>query len=121
MRSLAYAEYEDVIVRTSNEIDCERCTVLLEDAAAIIDAYNPKASETAKRLVSCNLVIRALGNNSPDIPMGATQGSMSGLGYSQSWTLSSGSVGEMYLTKLDKKLLGTGAKMGFLSPLEDAE
>ena len=51
--------------------------------------------------------------------MGATQGSMSALGYSQSWTIGSGTVGELYLSKLEKKLLGTGDKIGSRSPAED--
>jgi hypothetical protein len=44
---------------------------------------------------------------------------MSGLGYSQSWTLSNGSTGEMYLSKLDKQLLGYGNKIGSYSPVEE--
>lgn len=65
------------------------------------------------------MVLRALGSDN-DIPMGATQGSMSGLGYSQSWTISSGgSVGELYLSKSDKMLLGGSNAIGSHSPLED--
>ena len=52
------------------------------------------------------------------IPMGATQGSMSALGYSQSWTIGSGSAGELYLGKLEKKLLGCGNSIGSYSPVE---
>jgi hypothetical protein len=41
------------------------------------------------------------------------------MGYSQSWTISSGgSVGELYIAKLEKKLLGTGDKIGSYSPTE---
>ena len=50
----------------------ERCDALLEDTAIIIDAYNDKASSDAKRLVSCNMVIRAIGNCDESIPIGAT-------------------------------------------------
>lgn len=65
------------------------------------------------------MVIRALGIDN-DIPLGATQGSMSGLGYSQSWTIGTGgSVGELYLSKTDKQLLGGGNSIGSHSPLED--
>ena len=65
------------------------------------------------------MVLRAIGND-VDIPMGATQGSMSGLGYSQSWTIGTGgSVGELYLSKTDKQLLGGGNQIGTKSPLED--
>jgi hypothetical protein len=52
--------------------------------------------------------------------MGASQGSMSGLGYSQSWTISAGgSVGELYLGKADKQLLGYGNKIGSYSPTQE--
>ena len=51
--------------------------------------------------------------------MGATQGTATALGYSQSWTMGSGSSGELYLSKLEKKLLGVGSKIGARSPLED--
>ena len=52
-------------------------------------------------------------------PMGATQASASALGYQQSWTVSGGSVGELYLSKLEKRLLGVGDRIGAHSPLED--
>ena len=66
------------------------------------------------------MVIRAIGS-SGDVttPIGATQGSMSGLGYSQSWTISAGATGELYIGKLEKKLLGTGDKIGSYSPTQD--
>jgi len=50
--------------------------------------------------------------------MGATQGSIGALGYTQSWTLNNGSVGELYLAKTEKQLLGIGNKLGSHSPLE---
>ena len=46
-------------------------------------------------------------------------GTATALGYSQSWTMGSGSSGELYLSKLEKKLLGVGSKIGARSPLED--
>lgn len=116
---MAYATYEDVQARTSSEIDEALCETLLEDAAIIIDSYNQNASEEAKKVVSCKMVIRAIGNSSVDVPIGATQGSMSALGYSQSWTLSSGSTGELYVSKLEKKLLGVGNQIGSYSPVQE--
>lgn len=116
---MAYATYEDVQARTSSEIDEALCETLLEDAAVIIDSYNQNASEEAKKVVSCKMVIRAIGNSSVDVPIGATQGSMSALGYSQSWTLSSGSTGELYVSKLEKKLLGVGNQIGSYSPVQE--
>jgi hypothetical protein len=113
---MAYATFEDIIKRKYLETsEMERCDALLEDAAIIIDAYNAEASLDAKRLVSCNMVIRAIGNRDESIPIGATQGTMSALGYSQSWT-SAGGSGELYLTKLEKKILGAGNNIGFSNP-----
>ena len=120
----AYATTDDVEngFRTLTTEERTRAGVLLEEAAVIIDAYNQAAGEGAKRLVSCRMVRRQLGaGDGGDIqfPMGSTQGSMSAMGYSQSWTMSSGAVGELYLSKLDKKLLGVGNRIGAHSPLED--
>lgn len=113
---MAYATFEDLIKRKHLETsEMERCDALLEDTAIIIDAYNAKASSDAKRLVSCNMVIRAIGNCDESIPIGATQGTMSALGYSQSWT-SAGGSGELYLTKLEKKILGAGNRIRFSNP-----
>lgn len=121
---MAYATIADVqarMNRTMSEAEETMCSTLLDDAAVIIDAYNADASIDAKKIVSCNMVIRKLGDGEDSgIPIGATQGSMSGLGYAQSWTISSGgSTGEMYLAKIDKKLLGVGNQIGSHSPVED--
>ena len=58
---MAYATCEDIQQRRNLPMnDWERCTALLEDAAVIVDAYNQEASEAAKKLVSCNMVIRVM-------------------------------------------------------------
>lgn len=119
---MAYATVQDVMARTTRSFTAEETnviTALLEDAAILIDAYKSEAVESQKKVVSCRMVLRAMGTDN-DIPMGATQGSMSGLGYSQSWTIGTGgSVGELYLSKTDKQLLGGGNSIGSKSPLED--
>lgn len=120
---MAYATVEDVQARMSREMsESEQaiCSTMLDDAAIIIDSFNKAASEDNKMVVSCRMVIRQMGDGSDaGVPIGATQGSMSGLGYSQSWTLSNGSTGEMYLSKLDKQLLGVGNRIGSYSPVEE--
>ena len=121
---MAYATVIDVENRISRALsDSEEavCSQLLDDVAVLIDAYNANATADAKKVVSCRIVIRALGDGSSDgIPTGATQGSMSGLGYSQSWTISGGgSAGEVYLNKTDKKLLGVGNSIGSYSPTQE--
>lgn len=119
----AYATIEDVQARMLRELSEKERTVatnLLDDIGVTIDAYNANASAEAKKIVSCNAVKRALGNGDSDVPIGATQGSMTANGYSQSWTVSSGgSVGELYLTKADKKSLGVGSKIGSYSPVQE--
>lgn len=121
---MAYATVEDVqarITRTLSEEEQEVCSTLLEDAAVLIDAYNSDASADAKLIVSCRVVIRAIGDGTEaSIPFGASQGSMSALGYSQSWTLGNGgAVGELYIGKTEKKLLGCGNMIGFYSPTQE--
>lgn len=120
----AYATYEDVqarMSRTLSEDEQALASTLLDDAAVIIDSFNENADSDKKLVVSCRMVIRALGDGqSSGVPIGATQGSMSALGYSQSWTMgTSASVGELYLSKLDKQLLGYGDKIGSYSPVEE--
>lgn len=122
--AMAYATVQDVqarMSRTLSEDERSICAKLLEDAAVIIDAYNLEATPEARQIVSCRMVIRALGDGSSmaGVPTGATQGSMSALGYTQSWTIGAGAVGELYLGKLEKKLLGTGDKVGSYSPIEE--
>lgn len=116
----AYATVQDVQDRMSATMTQDQesiCGNLLNDAAVIIDAYNADADLDAKNLVSIRMVIRAM-QADESIPIGATQGSMSALGYSQSWTTGTGSsVGELYLAKLDKKLLGVGSAIGASNPL----
>lgn len=121
---MSYATASDVQSRMTKALSSAEqamCEVLLEDAAVIIDSYNEHASTNAKKIVSCKMVIRAMsdGGDAAGVPIGASQGSMSALGYSQSWTMGSGSVGEMYLTKLEKKLLGAGNKIGSYSPTQE--
>lgn len=117
---MRYAKFEDIAKRCKrNPGNEELCNALLDDAAIIIDSFNRSAPPDAKKLVSCNMVMRAIGGGEDaQVPIGATQGTVSALGYSQTWAMSSGTSGELYLSKLDKKLLRTGVKIGFRSPIE---
>ena len=121
---MAYATVKDVQARMTRTLSADEeavCSTLLDDSAIIIDSYNSEADDANKLVVSCRMVIKALGDGEgTGVPMGATQGSMSAMGYSQSWTMSGGaSVGELYLNKLDKKLLGSGNAIGSYSPVEE--
>ena len=124
---MTYAEVTDVEAgfRPLSEEEKSLCAHMLEEAATVIDAYNKDAADERKQLVSCRMVRRQLdagpgaAQNAVTFPLGASQGSASALGYSQTWTMSGGSVGELYLSKLEKKLLGVGDKIGARSPVED--
>ena len=119
---MAYANVSDIEARVGRELNTQetmQCQSLLDDAATIIDAYNSNASEDNKKLVSIRMVVRSIGA-SEDIPLGATQGSMSALGYSQSWTMGSGaSAGELYIGRMEKKLLGLAGSIGSYSPTQE--
>lgn len=117
---MAYATVDDVQARMSRTLTTDEREIvskLLDDSAVIIDTFNATAPADNKTIVSCRMVIRALGSGD-DIPIGATQGSKSGLGYSQSWTISAGTVGELYLGKLEKTLLKSGNTIGSYSPTQ---
>ena len=120
----AYATVSDVQARMTRDLSTDEqtvCATLLDDVAVMIDGYNSNASDDAKKIVSCRVVIRALGDGEANgIPTGTTQGSMSGLGYSQSFTMGSGgAVGELYLGKTEKQILGIGNKIGSYSPVQE--
>lgn len=122
---MVYATVEEVEAgfRTLSDDEKTLCSALLAEAGIVIDAYSQDAPFERKQLVSCRMVRRQLGEDGSGdavtFPMGATQGTATALGYSQSWTMSGGSTGELYLSKLEKKLLGVGDKIGAHSPLED--
>lgn len=119
----AYANVSDIearIGRTLNAQETIQCQSLLNEAAVIIDAYNAAASTDSKQTVSVRMVSRAIGCGDEAVPVGATQGSMSALGYSQSWTMGSGaSTGELYIGRTEKKLLGLGGSVGSYSPTQE--
>lgn len=120
---MAYATVEDVqagMIHQMSEAEQSVCETLLDRVAVLIDAYNADASAEAKNVVSAQAVARAIGDGDSGIPSGATQGSMSALGYSQSWTMGAGaSVGELYLTRKELKILGAGNAIGSYSPTEE--
>ena len=120
---MVYATIDDVKDRSSRSYTTEEektIATLLDDAAVMIDSLDTDASSNAKKIVSCRMVIRAMGDGSEgySIPVGATQGSMAAGGYTQSWTMSGGATGEMYLGKEDRRLLGAGNRIGTVSPVE---
>lgn len=121
---MAYARVADVqtrMLRTLTTDEQNVAATLLEDAAVLIDALKSTADDGIKGTVSCRMVVRALGDgDSSGVPMGATQGSVSALGYAQSWTIGSGgSFGDLYISKADKQMLGVSNTIGSYSPTEE--
>lgn len=120
---MAYASVSDIEARFGRQLKTQetiQCKSLLEEAANIIDAYNAAASNDSKKIVSIRMVSRAIGDDGVNVPVGATQGSMAALGYSQSWTLGTGaSAGELYIGRTEKKLLGLGGSIGSYSPTQE--
>lgn len=118
-----YATVEDVqkrMLKTMSEAEQSVCEELLKGAARLIDNFNVNADADSKNEVSIRMVQRAIGSASSDVPIGATQGSMAALGYSQSWTMgSNASVGQLYLDRTEKRLLGGGSRIGSYSPVEE--
>lgn len=118
---MAYAAVSDIEARWRTLSDSEqaRAAVLLDDAAAILDAFvtvDATDEEQAALLkqVSCSMVIRAMSATETD-SFGVSQSSMTAGPYSQSWTYANPS-GDMYLTKLEKRLLGI--TQGYISTIE---
>ena len=120
---MAYATVADVQQRLTYTLSADQqrvCTALLDDVAILIDTYNDEVLEDVAKTVSCRVVARALGDGSTSIPVGATQGTVSALGYSQSWTIGgNGATGEIYLTRAEKRMLGVGNKIGSWSPVQE--
>ena len=121
---MAYATTADVQARMSRTLSASEqttCATLLDDAAVEIDAYKTAATDEVKKVVSCRMVIRALGDGQTSgVPVGASQGSMSALGYSQSWTIGSGGgAGELYVSKEERRMLGLANAIGSYSPTQE--
>ena len=120
----SYATVNDVQNRTLRKLSNDELNLakkLLQDAAVIIDLYAPGAQADAKKIVSCRMVLRVLGDGEDTgVPVGASQGTQSALGYSQTWSFpSTGSSGELYLAKMEKQMLKRGNMIGSRSPVED--
>lgn len=117
-----YATVDDVSAgfRALTESETAQAESLLSEAAVIIDSVASDAADEKKKVVSCRMVRRAIGDASAEnFPIGATQGSVSAMGYAQSWTLGTGSAAQLYLDKTDKQTLGIGNKIGSYSPVEE--
>ena len=118
---MAYATVEQVEAgfRDLTEEEKNKASALVDEASVVVDAYATNAEDGVKTVVVCRMVRRAIDSGGGSaVPMGASQGTATAGPYSQSWTIGSGSAGELYLSKLDKKLLGVSNSIGSYSPIE---
>lgn len=108
---MAYAEVSDIETRWRDLSTGEeaRATALLDDASAMLGQLvdireRDEQQEGLLKIVCCNMVIRAMSASEYDA-FGASQMSMTAGPYTQQFTYSNPS-GDMYLTKMEKRLLG---------------
>jgi len=134
-------DVQERMTREMSSAEQHVCEMLLNDAVRMIYAVAPRLAGPEDvmypdtitddsiiddlelgKMIACRMVIRALGDGGAAAgaaPIGATQGSMSGLGYTQSWTMANGgSTGELYLSKTERQLLRRGNAIGSYSPVQ---
>lgn len=111
---MSYATVEDVQARRLEELTDEQAAlvaVLLEDAAVLIDSETTIDTDNEKQLaaakmVSCNVVNRALQASESDM-YGVSNASYTMGPFSQSATFSNPS-GDLYLSRTEKDMLNVG-------------
>ena len=114
--SYATVEQVEAGFRELTTAEEAKCQALIVEAGIMIDAVAPNAAADRKCVVTCRMVRRALGGGE-DVPLGASQGTVSALGYSQTWSLGSGGAsGELYIGKAERTLLGVANKIGATNP-----
>jgi len=109
---MAFADVSDIESRwrTLTSDEEAKAGVLLEDASAMLTTLVPRidvANEVQLRnlnAVCCNMVIRAMSASESE-SYGVDSMSMTAGPYAQTWNYSNTS-GDMYLTKMEKRLLG---------------
>lgn len=117
---MAYATVQDLEARYGALTDGqqERASVLLDDAAVLIDSaatIDTEARESAAKVVSCAMVNRALQAAESDA-YGVSQATMTAGSYSQSMSFANPS-GDLYFTSTEKALLGiSGGYIGSIQP-----
>ena len=111
---MAYADVSDIEARwrALSTDEQARAAVLLDDASVQLSRLvtvddSDQQQLAALKMVSCNMVIRVMSAGTSAM-FGATNASMTGGPYSQSWTYEA-PTGDMYLTKAERALLGVSS------------
>lgn len=124
---MAFAQVSDIEARWRDLSTAEetRAGTLIDDASAILtqlvdaDATDTQQAQLLKQ-VCCSMVIRAMSATEADT-FGVSSASMTAGPYTQQMTYSNPS-GDMYLTKLEKRLLGiTQGYIGSIRPMMAGE
>lgn len=125
---MLFADVSDLEARwhTLDESEAAKAETLLSDASAIlarligeIDISDTDYMQLLKQ-VCCNMVIRAMSATESD-NYGVDSMSMTAGPYSQSWNYNN-PTGDMYLTKLEKRMLGiTSSYIGSIRPMMQGE
>ena len=119
---MAYATVSDIESRwrALSQDEQSRASVLIDDASAMLTALveiDTDDTEQAQLLkqVCCSMVIRAMSATEADM-FGVSQSTITAGPYSQTSNYANPS-GDMYLTKLEKRLLGiTSGYIGSIRP-----
>ena len=108
---MAFAEVSDIEIRwrTLDATEADRAEALIDDASAMLEQLvdvdeSDEAQAELLKIVCCNMVIRAMAASGYDT-FGASQMSITAGPYTQQMTYANPS-GDMYLTKMEKRLLG---------------
>lgn len=120
MAIVSFADYSDVCTRLNDSsLDEEQVEALIEDASAMLLAllgsrYDEDDEVQARNLqtVCCNMVARALTATLNSAGFGVSQHSMTVSSFNEQVSYANPS-GDLYLTSLEKKLLGIGASAVF--------
>ena len=120
---MAFAEVSDIEARWRELTAAEeaKASVLIDDASAILSSLvDVDASDAAQasnlRTVCCNMVIRAMSATNTDL-FGVSSATMAAGPYSQTTSYINPS-GDMYLTKMEKRILGvTTSYIGTIRPM----
>lgn len=124
---MAFAEVSDIEERwhALSSDEQSRAEVLIDDASAMLSQLvvvdeNDENQAYMLKVVCCNMVIRAMSATEADT-FGVSNASMTAGPYSQSWTYLNPS-GDMYLTKMEKRMLGiTTSYIGTIRPMMAGE
>lgn len=123
---MVYATVDDLAARWRPLTDGEsvRAAVLLEDAAVRLDAACPPSVPpteqelSARKIVSCEMVKRAMAVSGGGEGVGVTSLQM-GAGPYQETRQFANPTGDLYLAKGDKLLLGCGKSQAFTVPMSN--